>query len=48
MKQLQEDMTNTPWRIMQGVKDEKIVKSVMSRVKSGELSMDEKCAIFQK
>lgn len=48
MKQPPEDMTITPWRTMQGVKDEKLVKSVLSRVKSGELSMDEMCAKFQK
>ena len=48
MKKILEDMTITPWRTMQGVKDEKLVKSVMSSVKSGELSMDEMCAIFQK
>ena len=48
MKQLPEDMNVRPWRIMQGVKDEKLGKSVLSRVKSGELSMDEMCAKFQK
>jgi len=48
MKQLPEDMTITPWRTMQGVKDDKLVKSVLARVKSGELSMEEMCAEFQK
>ena len=48
MKQLPEDMTITHWRTMQGVKDDKLVKSVLARVKSGELSMEEMCAEFQK
>ena len=48
MKQLPEDMTITPWRTMQGVKDDNLVKSVLARVKSGELSMEEMCAEFQK
>lgn len=41
MKQLLDDMTITPWRAMQGVKDEKIVKTILSRVRSGELSFEE-------
>ena len=48
MKQLPEDMTITPWRKMQGVKDEKLVKSILAHVKLGELSMEEMCAEFQK
>ena len=48
MKQFSEDMTITHWRTMQGVKDEKLFISVLARVKSGELSMDEMCAEFQK
>ena len=48
MKQPPEDMTVTPWRTMQGVKDEKLFKSILSCVKLGELSMDEMCAEFQK
>ena len=48
MKQLPEDMTITPWRTMQSVKDDKLVKSVLARVKSGELSMEEMCAEFEK
>ena len=44
MKQLLEGMTITPWRTMQGVKDDKLVKSVLSHVNSGELSMEEMCA----
>ena len=33
MKQLQEDMPITPWRELQGVKDEKLVKTILSHVK---------------
>ena len=48
MKQLPEDMNITLSRKMQGVKDEKLVKLVLARVNSGELSMEEMCAEFQK
>ena len=48
LKQLPEDMTITLWRPMQGVKDEKVVKTILSRVKSGELSLEEMSKEFQK
>jgi len=48
MKQLPEDMTITPWRALQGVKDEKIVKAILSRVRSGELPLEEISEEFQK
>ena len=48
LKQLQDDMTIMPWRAMQGVKDEKIVKTILSRVRSGELSLKEMSEEFQK
>ena len=48
MKQLPEDMTITPWRELQGVKDEKLVKAILSRVRSGELSLEEMSEEFQK
>ena len=48
MKQLPDDMTITPWRAMQGVKGEKIVKTILSRVRSGELSLEEMSEEFQK
>ena len=48
MKQLPEDMTITPWRALQGVKYEQIVKPILSRVNSMELSLDEMCEEFQK
>jgi len=41
LKQLPEDMTITPWRAMQRVKDEIFFKTILSRVKSGELSLEE-------
>ena len=41
MKQLPEDMTITPWRALQGVKDEKIIKEILSHVRLGELSLEE-------
>ena len=34
-------MTITPLRTMQGVKDETLIATILSRVKSGELSMEE-------
>ena len=48
LKQLPEDMTITPQRALQGVKDEKLFKEILSRVKSGELSLYEMCEEFQK
>ena len=48
LKQLPEDMTITPWRALQEVKDEKIVKAILSRVRSGELSLEEIYEEFQK
>lgn len=48
MKQLSEDMTITPWRALQGVKDEKIVQAILSRVRLGELSLEEMSEEFQK
>ena len=41
MKLLVEDMNITPWRERQGVKDEKLVKTILSHVKLGELSFEE-------
>ena len=48
MKLLPEDMTITSWRALQGVKDEKLVKAILSRVRSGELSLEEMSWEFQK
>ena len=47
MKKLLEDMTITPWRAMQEVKDEKCVKEILCRVSSGELSLEEMSKEFQ-
>ena len=41
-------MTITPWRMMQGVKDEKLVIAILSCVRLGELSMEEMCDEFKK
>ena len=48
MKFLPEDMTITPWRSMQGVKDEKLFKTILSLIKSGELLMEEMSEEFLK
>jgi len=48
MKQLPEDMTITPWRALQGVKDEIFFKEILSHVKLGELSLEEMSEEFQK
>ena len=48
MKQLPKDMTNTPWRALQGANDEKLVKEILSRVKWGELSLEEIYEEFHK
>ena len=47
MKQLLEDMTITLWRALQGVKDEKLVKAILSRLRSRELSLEEISEKFQ-
>ena len=44
LKQLPDDMTITPWRTMQGGKDEKLVKSILCHVKPGDLSLEEMCS----
>ncbi len=36
-----EDMKLTPWRALQGIRDERLLISVLSRVISKELSLDE-------
>jgi len=43
MKMLPEDITITPWRALQGVKDEKLLRTILSCVSLGELSLDEMC-----
>lgn len=48
MKQLLEDMTIIPWRELQGLKDKKHSKAILSHVKSSELSLDEMYEEFQK
>ena len=41
LKALAEDMKITPWRSMQGIRDEKFLISALSQVKAGEFSLDE-------
>ena len=41
-------MNITPWRTMQGVKDETLIATILSQVKSGELSMEKMCNEFDK
>ena len=48
MKLLPEYMTITTWISMQGVKDEKLVKTILSHVKSRELSLEEMFEEFLK
>ena len=48
VKNFLEDMTITPWRELQGVKDETLISTFLSRVKSGELSMEKMCNEFIK
>jgi hypothetical protein len=48
IKNLPDDMTITPWRTIQGVKDEKPIIAILSCVSSGELSIEEMCDEFKK
>jgi hypothetical protein len=48
IKNLQNDMTITPWRKIQGVKNDKLIIAILSRVRLGELSMEEMCDEFKK
>ena len=41
IKEAPEDMKLAPWRALQGIKDETLLMSVLSRVISKELSLDE-------
>ena len=48
VKEFLEDMNITPWRTMQGVKDETLLATLLSQVNSCELSMEEMCNEFDK
>ena len=48
IKNFPKDMTITPWIALQGVKDEMLISTILSYVKSGELSMEEMCNEFEK
>ena len=43
-----DDMKLTPWRSMQGIKDEQLLVSVLSRVVAKELSLEEMVTKFNK
>ena len=47
-KNILDDMTITTWISIQGVKDDKLIITILSRVRSGELSMEEMCDEFKK
>ena len=47
MKNMSEDMTITPCRLMQWVKDERVFMALLSRVKLGEISLEEMFNEFQ-
>ena len=47
MKALSDEMKITYWRSMQGIKDEKVILSTLSRVKARELSLDEMSLYFE-
>ena len=42
------DIKLTPWRSMQGIKDEQLLVSVLSRVMAKELSLEEMVTEFNK
>ena len=48
VKNFPEDMDITPWRSLQDVKDETLLCTIFSRVKSGELDTEEMCNEFEK
>ena len=41
-------MTITPWKALEGVKDETLISTFFSCVTLGELSMEEMCNEFEK
>ena len=48
IKNFPEDMTITTWRELQGVNDETLISTILSHVKSSELSMEDMCNEFGK
>ena len=48
IEELAEDMKLLPWQSLQGIKDEKLLTSVLSRVAAMEFSLDEMVTEFQK
>ena len=48
IEELAEDMTMLPWRSLQGIKDDRLLIFVLSRVAAKEFSLDEMVTEFQK
>ena len=48
IEELPEDMKLLPWRSLQGIKDERLLVSILSRVVAKEFSLDEMVTEFQK
>ena len=48
IEELPEDMKLLPWRPLQGIKDDILLISVLSRVAAKEFSLDEMVTEFQK
>ena len=48
IEELPEDMKLLPWWSLQGIKDERLLVSVLSRVAAKEFSLDEMVTEFQK
>ena len=48
LEDLPEDMKLLPWRSLQGIKEERLLVSVLSRVAAKEFSLDEMVTEFQK
>ena len=48
IEELLEDMKLLPWRFLQGIKDETLLVSMLSRVSAKEISLDEMVTEFQK
>ena len=48
IEELAEDMQLLPWQSLQGIKDDRLLISVLSRVAAKEFSLDEMVTEFQK
>ena len=48
IEELLENMTLLPWRLLQGIKDDRLLISMLSQVAVKEFSLDEMVTKFQK